>query len=220
MFDSRTRVILMPQRIFTPAAITFCILNAVGYAAAIFAPEFVASYGALSTANIATGKLWTLLTYSIFNSCGFPLVWDVLVIIFLGSALEKKWGAKSWTIFWMVMAFTCGLLFLAVGTVVHNLVIIGAGPCVFGLIGAFGLVFRHDNAFSIFGTIKAHHAAWIMIAIGVILSLPRPISLIAVAGAAVGYCYLKLLWRMSGRTKKAATPQVKGRKPGAFVDVD
>jgi membrane associated rhomboid family serine protease len=220
MSNGGPQMMFAPQRIFTPAVVSFCVLLALGYAGVVFAPGIVRSYGALSWANLAGGKIWTLLTYSFFNSCGLPLVWDILTILFLGSALERKWGFKSWIIFWAVMSAVGGLLYIIAGMIFKNILVIGSGSCIFGLIGAFGLTFRHSQSYSLLGAIKAHHAAWIMIGIGVVLSLSQPISLISVAGAGVAYCYIKLMWQLGEKKGTGATPRFKGKRPGAFVDVD
>jgi len=221
MYNSRNMTVTFGSgRIFTPAAIIFCILLGAGYAAVAWAGEFVRSWGVLGTDNLMSGKVWTLVTYSLFNGCGFPLAWDILVILFMGSALENKWGSRSWIIFWAVMSLACGLIYLAAGLFFKIRFVAGSGPCVYGLIGAFGLTFRHNLSYSFLGTIKAHHGALIMIAIGVLLSIPQPLTLIDVAGAAIACGYLKLLWKINERKAFGPAPGKSARKPGAFVDVD
>jgi len=221
VYNSRNMTVTFGAgRIFTPAVIIFCILLGAGYAGVAWATKFVASWGMLSTNNVMSGKLWTLLTYSFFNSCGLPLAWDILVIIFIGSALENKWGAKSWIIFWVIMSATCGLIYLLASIFFKGILVAGSGACVYGLIGAFGLTFRHNLSYSFLGTIKAHHGALIMIAIGVLLSIPRPLSLIDVAGAAIACGYLKLLWKFNERKAVGPARGKSAKKPGAFVDVD
>jgi len=95
----------------------------------------------------------------------------------------------------------------------------GAGVGGYGLIATFGLLFRGQRFFALFGTIEAQHIAIGLIAIGVILSLPMPITLVWVAGALVAYVYVKTRWSLQAKPTVRSGLQRSGGK-GQFVDID
>ena len=220
MFDSRTQMAVMPQRIFTPAVVSVCILLTLCYLAYFISPAGVVSALALSEASLASGKIWTLITYSLLNTSSIAFLFNCSVILFLGSAVENQWRTLSWILLWVVVSCICGLLYLAVALILNaNLSLMGSGACAYGLIGAYGLLFRHNYSNLLFGTLKAHHAALLLIAIGILMSLSQPLSLVSVTGAVVAYAYIKLRWYLTHRSANGDSKMVK-KKPGAFVDVD
>jgi hypothetical protein len=72
-----------------------------------------------------------------------------------------------------VVTVVCDLLWILLNLLMGYSVA-GAGANVggYGLIAAFGLLFRGQRFFALFGTIEAQHIAIGLVAIGVILSLP------------------------------------------------
>jgi membrane associated rhomboid family serine protease len=220
VFDTRTQIAISPQRIFTPAVVSVCILLTLCYLAYFISPAGVASALALSDASLASGKIWTLITYSLLNTSPMALLFNCSIILFLGSAVENQWRALSWVLLWVVVSGICGLLYLAVELILNvNLSLMGSGACAYGLIGTYGLLFRHNSSNLLFGTLKAHHTALLLIAIGILMSLSQPLSLVSVAGAVVAYAYIKVRWYLIQRSANGGIRVVK-KKPGAFVDVD
>lgn len=219
-YDSRVQFAFASQHIFTPAVCGTCIAMVLLHLACYLFPEWVVSNLALSGAALSHGKIWTLATYSLVNPQAIALIMNCSVVLFIGSAVEREWRVPAWIVLWIVTAIICGLLYLAASAILHiNLTLQGSGACAFGLIGAYGVLFRHNQSFLLFGNLKAHHAALLLIAVGILICLPQPISLISVAGSGVAYGYVKLLWLINRRTS-ASSFHPNTKKPGAFVDVD
>jgi membrane associated rhomboid family serine protease len=78
-----------------------------------------------------------------------------------------------------------------------------AAGAVYGLLGAFGLAFRRRRSF--FG-IEVQYLVLGLVAIGLILAIPNLVMWIWVAGAGVGYLYLKLIWRLREGFSRGGKP--------------
>ncbi|MFH1370683.1 MAG: hypothetical protein ABII09_05285, partial [Planctomycetota bacterium] len=119
---------------------------------------------------------------------------------------------------WLIASVICGLVWIGVSALVgRNYIGLGAGPCVYGLIAVWGLLYRGRRIIALFWTVEAQYLAWGLIVIGIILGIPFPITWIWVSGALVGYLYVKFRWRMSSGGRVAPAEQ---SRPRGFVDID
>jgi membrane associated rhomboid family serine protease len=174
---------------------------------------------ALSPLAVLHGKIWQLVTYPFLNGA-IGLICNGMVILFFGSAIEREWRTASFLLLWLVVTVTCGLLWILLNLLMgYSMAGAGAGVGGYGLIAVFGLLFRGQRFFAFFGTIEAQHIAIGLIAIGVILSLRMPITLVWVAGALVAYVYVKVSWSLKARPSVRPGLQRSGGK-GQFVDID
>ncbi len=208
-----------PQKLLTPGVILLLSLLVVGFLGLALAPQGVGIALALSPYGVLHGKIWQLVTYPFLNGpCG--LICNGMVILFFGSAIEREWRTASFLLLWLVVTVTCGLLWILLNLLMgYSMAGAGAGVGGYGLIATFGLLFRGQRFFAFFGTIQAQHIAIGLIAIGVILSLPMPITLVWVAGALVGYVYVRARWSLQARPSVRPGLQRSGGK-GQFVDID
>ena len=148
------------------------------------------------------------------------MIFDGLIVIFIGSAIEREWRSASFLLLMLTVSVVCGVIWLLVNLAGGwNYLGLGTGACAYGLIAAFGLLFRRTRFFALFWTIEAQYLALILIAIGLIVGIARPISWIWVGGAGVAYLYVKLRLRMASpmSVKKASQAH---RRHGDFVDLD
>jgi membrane associated rhomboid family serine protease len=143
-----------------------------------------------------------------------------LLVLFIGSAIEREWRTASFLWLWLIVSVVCGILWILVNRLMNVSVTgFGASACAFGIIAVMGVLFRRRRYFALFATLEAQHIAIGLIAIGVILSLPNPIMLVWVAGAVVGYAYIKVRWSL--QAKPAARPRGgRSGNKGQFVDID
>jgi hypothetical protein len=95
----------------------------------------------------------------------------------------------------------------------------GAAACSYGFISTLGLLFRGRRFFIFFATIEAQYLALILVVIGIIMNITRPINLIWVLGALVAYVYVKARWSMASKGPSRGVSE-KHRRPGRFVDID
>ena len=182
-----------PAQVLTPGVVTLLVLMILGYALCALWGE--ASNALILAPNgLSLAQPWRLVSYALVDGiCG--LVMSGLIVLFLGSAMEREWRTRSFLLFSAVVVIACALLWVGVGTVMGarwppgN----GAQALSYGLIAAFGILHRKRRYFVFFWTMEAQHIAWLLIGIGLLASISSPPLLVWVAGAAVAYAYIKLL---------------------------
>ena len=220
MAEIETRVELIipsPKKLFTPAVTVILILMVAGYALLNYAPDFTEAHLALSAGGLFSGQIWQLVTYSFLNCNGFILIFYLLLMLFVGSNIEREWGSMGLILFWLTVSIICGLIWVLVNYLAgFNYLGLGASACEFGLLAAFGILYRTKRFLAWFWVLQAQHAAWALIIIGIILSIPQPITLIWLTGVLVAYLYIKLRWRIS----LASSASSSRYKPQSFVDID
>ena len=208
-----------PEKLFTPGVIVLISLLVAGFLGLALGGDPVGRALALSPLAVLHGKIWQLVTYPFLNG-PIGLICNGMVILFFGSAIEREWRTASFLLLWLIVTVTCAILWIVLNLLMnYSMAGAGAGVGGFGIIAAFGLLFRGRRFFAFLGTIEAQHLAIGLIAIGVILSLPVPITLVWVAGALVACVYVKARWRLQARPTVRPGPQRSGGK-GKFVDID
>ncbi|HPD46580.1 MAG TPA: rhomboid family intramembrane serine protease [Anaerohalosphaeraceae bacterium] len=221
-FQQRLQVELpAPSQLFTPGVIGSLVLLIVGYAVMCYAPNFVVANLALSTQGVFSGKVWQLLTYPFMEPFVLNVIFGLWVIIFAGSAVERQWGTRGYLLLWLVVTVVCGLVWLLVSMALEQ-PWVGGGISVacYGLIGAFGLLYRHARFFMWICTIEGQWLALIMIGIGLVLCIPAPVTVVWVGGALVAYVYVQIRWRLQSGPKLRQPRAQKAGGGGGFVDID
>jgi membrane associated rhomboid family serine protease len=206
-----------PRKLFTPAVSIVLVLMVAGFALIYYAPDFTVKYLLLSWTGISHGRLWQLLTYSFINGCNMSFVFNAMLVLFVGSSIEREWRTRAFVLLWLIVSAVCGIVWVAVSAILGaNFVGMGTEACGYGLIAVFGLLYRGKRFFALFWAVEAQYLALALVVIGIILGIRQPITWIWVSGALVAYLYVKLRWRI--RSVKAAPPS--RYKPGSFVDID
>ena len=208
-----------PAKLFTPFVTCALVLIIIGYALAHHAPVFTGTQLCISSSAVFGLKFWQFVTYPFINGCPWPMVFNSLVVLFIGSAIEKEWRTKLIVILWLVVSVTCGLLWFFAGFIFRMPPGAGAGACAYGLIAAFGLLFRRKRFIIWFWPMEAQHIAILFIVVGIVIGIAQPISWIWVMGAPVSYLYVKFLWQraVNSPIKILRTKNTRG---GGFVDLD
>jgi membrane associated rhomboid family serine protease len=206
-----------PRKIFTPAVTVMLILIITGWTLVHYAEGFTFNYLAISLGGIMQGRIWQLLTYCFINTCPWNLIFNIVTVLFVGSAVERKWRTWHFVLLWVIVTAICGIIWIIIGAILgKNPIGIGTDSFAYGLIAVFGLLYYRQKFMGLFWTLEAQHLAWILIAIGIILGIAMPWMWIWVAGALVAYIYVKLRWRAASAVKA----QSSSYKPGSFVDID
>jgi membrane associated rhomboid family serine protease len=210
-----------PEKLLTPGVVTVLVLAIAGYVGWVLAPEAVVGALALNPRAVVHGRIWQLVTYPFVNG-SYSLICNGLILLFIGSAIERQWRTASFLWLWLTVSVCCGIVWVLIGLLVGGSVAMvgfGANACGYGLIGTMGLLFRRRRYFVFFATLEAQHIALGLIVIGVLVSLRFPMNLIWVAGALVAYVYVKLRWSLEARGPLSAAPRRSGGR-GKFVDID
>ncbi len=97
-------------------------------------------------------KLWQPITYIFLHSTGiWHILFNCLIIWFIGSELEKIWGQKEFLKYYLTCGIGAGILYVVIINLAVNLFslnpgfmkvpTIGASGAVFGLLVAYGVIF-------------------------------------------------------------------------------
>lgn len=209
-----------PEKIFTPVVTTLIGLSVAGFVLTLLAQDFVASWLALNPYFVIRGRVWQLLTYPFVGNNALFLILDTVVMLVLGSAVEREWRSRALLGLWLVVTILCAVLWILVSLLTGtSSIITGMGAGAFGMVGAFGLLFRERRFLWFLVAVNAQTLALILIAVGIIFCLPTPIALVQILGAPIAYGYVHLLWWLGSRDESVVS---KGSdyRPGGFVDID
>ncbi|GEM_PF-812283 len=128
---------------------------------------------ALSIANLASLKLWTLVTYGFLHeldSIGHVL-FNMLALFFLGPIMERRWGTAGFVRFWLACIVGGGIA----GAVVYGVMgdpvqLVGASAAVMGVVGAWSWLFPEQKLLLFFVIpVKARWVVPAAVAIDVVL---------------------------------------------------
>jgi membrane associated rhomboid family serine protease len=209
-----------PTKLFTPGVIAILALLIAGILLSWFAPGFTTSFLAVSAQNVSRGRMWQLVTYPFVSNSPTNLFFSGLMVLFIGSAIEREWRTASFLLLWLVISVGCGLLWVVVNLLTgNNCIGLGAYACTYGLITTIGLLFRGRRFFMLFGTVKSQYLVLILIAIGVLMNITVPMNLVWISGVLVAYVYTKLRWHIASGNR-GSIPSVEQKRPGGFVDLD
>jgi len=210
-----------PRQLFTPGVTGVLILCVIGYVLCAFAPASVSALG-LSVQALTRFKIWQFLTYPFLHGCPWNLIFNGMVILFIGSAIEREWRTGAFITLWLVVSIDCGILWVLANLVTGNQYIgIGATACCYGIIATMGVLFYGTRFFVFFTTVEAQYLALIVIGIGVVLNIKPPIRLVWVLGALIAYIYVKMRTSRGPRRSfgSGPSPRTQGHR-GGFVDID
>jgi membrane associated rhomboid family serine protease len=146
-------------------------------------------------------RIWQLATYLFLHGGPIHLLFNMLALWMFGTELERMWGTRFFTKYYMVTgvgaAATTLLLSLFSESVYYSLTV-GASGAIYGLLLAWAMYFPHRTIYFYFlFPIPARVFVLIVGAIAFLSSFGGPGSGIAhvahLGGLVVGYLYLKML---------------------------
>jgi membrane associated rhomboid family serine protease len=209
-----------PGKLFTPAVTVIIVLSLLGFLASLFARDFTLNWLALSSGQLMRGMVWQLVTYPFVFLGPVALLFDLSVILVIGSTIERQWGTKTFILFWLFVSVLCGLIWVFVGGFLRQpFPGLSSAACCYAMVAVFGLVFRGRRFLLMMTTVDAQTLALLMLGVSLILNLYPPINLIWMLGAALGYAFVKLREKSQyaqARPSDGDSPY----QPGSFVDID
>ena len=215
-----------PSKLFTPGVSVILGLIVVGYALVSYFPKWVIGdlnsnpmefgYLALIPQTVLRGRLWQLITYAFIDGCAWTMIWHMLVVLLFGSAIEREWRTRSFLLMLFMVILSCGVVWTGVSLVFgRNFIGLGSHSLAYGIIGAFGLLFRRQRILVFFWGMEAQYLCMLVVGIGIIIGIGQPISWIWVAGAGVGFLYTKLRTGSSFHR-----PRKQAEDASRFLDID
>ncbi|MCE5184645.1 MAG: rhomboid family intramembrane serine protease [Planctomycetaceae bacterium] len=207
-----------PKQLLTPAVTVILVLMVIGYTLVNYAPDFTREHILLTRSALCDFKVWQLMSYAFINS-GCGMLFNGSIILFIGSAVEREWRTRTMVLLSLALIITCALAWFLVNTLLgRNYAGSGAAALAYGLVGAFGVLFRRQRFFMWFWTVEAQTIAWIIIIVGLVLAIASPMQWVWVAGAGIAYLYVKLAWRLRvPRERQVCSSKVRTK---GFVDLD
>lgn len=134
-------ILLSNVAIFLVAFVGFHVLRSKAFAHIFY------DWLALSLANVAHGRVWTLLTYGWLHDVDdlFHIVGNMLVLYFLAPPLERAWGMRRMLRFWFGAVLGGGLLSLVAALLGTDVLTLGASAGSVALIGAWSWRFPNQR---------------------------------------------------------------------------
>ncbi len=148
-FDSphhRTPQMRMLFPSLTPVVKWLLIINV-----AVFIPSYLSKpvgmffYSLFAVDPESPFQIWRLITYQFLHDMyDFRhIFWNMLILYFFGTMLEKFWGGKKFLIFYLICGAAGGVLYplLALAGVLDVTYLVGASGAIFGMLAAGAILF-------------------------------------------------------------------------------
>ena len=160
------------------------------------------SFG-LSVGGMLQGHVWTLVTYLFLHGGVLHLLVNMLMLYMLGSEIERRLGIGHYLTLYFVSGVLGGLGWWML-TWPYEGVCVGASGAIFGLLGAFAMLYpNREMTVLIFFIIPVTLRAWVLAAVLGLFQLLMMISPAAggiaysahLAGCLAGVVYILVLFR-------------------------
>jgi len=173
--------------------------------------------------------LWQPVTYLFIHSSGpMHVIFNMLLLWWMGSELERHWGARFFTLYYFVCGVGSAFLYMF-SVLIYSIIsgkaevlsvpVVGASAAIFGLLVAYGLVFGERTVlFFFFFPMKAKVFVAILGAIEVVLVLNNGLiqgkvaNLAHIGGLVSGFAFLVLWpWFKNRGTRSKASKKGTGK---------
>lgn len=180
--------------------------------------------------------VWQVFTYMFLHDLGpFHILFNMLILWWLGSELEGHWGSKFFRLYYFVCGIGAALIYVF-STVIYGLIVgdlegmfrpvIGASGAIFGLMLAYGIIFGERVVYFMFVfPMKARYFVMILGAIEFVMLLNNGVkggdtaNLAHLGGLLSGFLFLMFWTRWLKYSRQKQTSKG-GRKLRLVVDND
>ncbi len=153
----------------------------------------------LSWSAVSSGAVWTLVTFPFVDNGLMTIIFNALILWFIGSELEMKWGAKFYLKFLAVATYSCGLIYvllgLSGGSFVDFLQLYGLTGTNLALIVAYGMIYpERTMIFMFIFPMKAKYFCMLLAGIELFMAFTSSASVAAfghVIAMLAGFLFLK-----------------------------
>jgi membrane associated rhomboid family serine protease len=159
------------------------------------------------------------LTFPLFEKAFFSLLFNGLILWFLGSELEATWGRKLYIKFLVSCTLGASLFYALLGlifsdSIIASLPMMGLGAITFGMMGAYAIIYADRYfTFMFLFPIKARYFCLLLAAVQLYTAIFSPYAKTAfghLAGMGIGVLFLFIT---SNRARKMKST---GNKDGAI----
>lgn len=174
----------------------------------------LASFLALSLGGVKSGLVFQFLTYPLIETQFMGLIFNGLLIWFIGSELEMKWGTKFYIRYLLISSVASGLVFFLCSLVFSGAAfgspLMGLGGVTYALLVAYGIIYAERIlTFMLIFPMKAKYFCLLLAGIQLymgIFSGHGAVSFAHLSAMLIGFVYLKL------RSAKASGKSIFGEK--------
>ncbi len=146
--------------------------------------DILTGFFGLSVSGFLRGHFWTLLSYLFLHGGVFHLLVNMLMLYMLGSEVEERVGRLHYLILYFMSGALGGLGWLGL-TWPYEGLCVGASGAIFGLLGAFAVLYPHrEITVLVFFIIPITMRAWVL---GAVLGLIQFLMMIAPASGSIAY---------------------------------
>ena len=181
------------------------------------------SWFSLTISGFTGGRVHTLFTYPLANKGLMSLLFDGLILWFIGSELELRWGRKTYLQFLLASVLGAGLCYLVVGLlffsspVLLNMPFMGLTGFCYALLFAYGVIFaERQMVFMLLFPMKAKYFCLLLAGIELYMGVFSPFGKAAwghLAAMAVGFGFLRLkTYWLKQKSSKSFEPPHKREK--------
>lgn len=210
---------------FPPAISQLVLINIVVFLIQQLVPGHLIGLG-LSSYDLFHGRVWELVTYMFLHGGISHIFWNMFMLVMFGTELERWWGSRDFTKYYLVCGIGGGLVQAVVPPLLGSspyAPTIGASGAIFGLLIAYGMAFPNRTVLLWF---IIPMSARVMVALAVVIQLmlisaPDHVARFChLGGGLIGYLYLKsdiLGWKarrwMRRLRATAGASSSRGRRP-------
>jgi membrane associated rhomboid family serine protease len=156
----------------------------------------------LSARGVLSGKVFQFLTYPLMEKNFFGLLFNCLLMWFIGSDLEVKWGKKLYLQFILATTLSAGLIYFLISVLffkdaaMFSFPLLGLNATTYGLIGSYAMIYaEREFLFMFIFPLKAKYFCMLLIGVLLYQAIFSAYALSAwghLAGMAFGLSFLKL----------------------------
>lgn len=207
------------SQLFTPTVTTLIVLSIAGSLTYRFATDFSIQWLVLTPGRAMRGYVWQFLTYPFCFHDPLWLLMELAVILVVGSAVEREWGAKTFLLFWVLTSLVCGAFWTLVTLLLHiSTPMLGSAACGYGLIFLFGELYHGRQFMLMMNIVDARVVSWLMLGIGALISAFDPTNLLYFFGITVAWGFLKGREKLIYGEARGSTDRTYDEQ--GFVDID
>lgn len=188
--------------------------------------SYIDEWFMLDAAATLQGQIWRIVTYPFCHDRQYPfgLVFDMLLLWFLGRRLERMYGSQEFLLYYLGASTLAGIVFLTIGATTPLLVpLSGAAPAVMALFTLYAIHFPREELI-VFWLVPVQIFVLLLIYIGVdtytVLRAMQseigwPVAVHSAAhlsGAGFAWMYRHFNWHLSGLWNGASNMRMAWRR--------
>jgi membrane associated rhomboid family serine protease len=193
-------------------------------------PHITYGLGLVPLSVIEKFFVWQVFTYQFLHSTNlFHILFNMLLLWWLGSELESRWGSKLFLAFYLFSGAGAGVLYVLVmaiyGAVTQTFTgwttpVVGASGAVFGLMLAYGILFGERIVY--FMMVFPMRAKWFVLILGAVevatllnsgIGGSSEANLAHLGGIVSGFIFLRgYTWLQQRRWRNKSTKRGRGLK--------